>query len=148
MRVELRGVGKNFGQVAALTGVDLDLAAGSRTALVGPNGAGKSTLVRLLMGMLDGTGTIRLDGMDPRQHAAALARRIAYVPQQANIYDITIAEPGWRFLLVAASQSRRFAGRHRQAGRDIDTATWQRSRCHPRSRAPDQVGDRLHVPRL
>jgi ABC-type multidrug transport system ATPase subunit len=83
MRVELHGVGKRFGAVAALQGVDLDLAAGSRTALVGPNGSGKSTLVRLLLGMLAGDGTVLLDGVDPAVHRARLAPRIAYVPQLA-----------------------------------------------------------------
>lgn len=83
MRVELRAVGKSFGAVPALQGIDLDLPAGSRTALVGPNGSGKSTLVRLLMGMLAGDGEIRLDGLDPSRHRADLAPRIAYVPQIA-----------------------------------------------------------------
>jgi simple sugar transport system ATP-binding protein/D-xylose transport system ATP-binding protein len=49
--LQLRGISKNFGAVAALTEVDLDVAAGQVVAVVGDNGAGKSTLVKVLSGV-------------------------------------------------------------------------------------------------
>ncbi|MBA8794772.1 ABC-2 type transport system ATP-binding protein [Friedmanniella endophytica] len=49
--VRARGVGKWFGEVVALDGVDLDVGAGAVHGLIGPNGAGKTTLLGLLLGL-------------------------------------------------------------------------------------------------
>jgi ABC-2 type transport system ATP-binding protein len=46
-----RGVGKRFGGVVALAGVDLDVRPGGVVGLVGPNGSGKTTLLQILMGL-------------------------------------------------------------------------------------------------
>jgi ABC-type sugar transport system ATPase subunit len=49
--LRLAGIGKNFGPVRALVGVDLDIPAGQVTAIVGDNGAGKSTLIKTISGI-------------------------------------------------------------------------------------------------
>jgi D-xylose transport system ATP-binding protein len=49
--LRLAGVGKNFGPVQALHGIDLDIPAGQVTALLGDNGAGKSTLIKCVSGI-------------------------------------------------------------------------------------------------
>ena len=49
--LRLRGIGKNFGPVRALTDINLDIPAGQVTALVGDNGAGKSTLIKTISGI-------------------------------------------------------------------------------------------------
>jgi D-xylose transport system ATP-binding protein len=49
--LRLTGVGKNFGPVRALHGIDLDIPAGKVTALLGDNGAGKSTLIKCISGI-------------------------------------------------------------------------------------------------
>jgi D-xylose transport system ATP-binding protein len=49
--LRLRGIGKNFGPVRALTDINLDVPAGQVTALVGDNGAGKSTLIKTVAGI-------------------------------------------------------------------------------------------------
>jgi branched-chain amino acid transport system ATP-binding protein len=60
-----RALSRRFGALAAVDGVDLAVAAGSRHALIGPNGAGKSTLFRLVTGALRPTsGTVWLQGHD------------------------------------------------------------------------------------
>ena len=53
--LQLRGIGKNFGPVRALSGIDLDVPAGQVTALVGDNGAGKSTLIKTISGIWEPT---------------------------------------------------------------------------------------------
>lgn len=58
-----RGLRRRFGDVVALDGLDLDVAAGEVVALIGPNGAGKSTCFNILNGQIRPTsGTVRLFG--------------------------------------------------------------------------------------
>jgi len=49
--LRLRGVGKDFGTVAALRGLDLDIVDGELLAVLGPSGSGKSTLLRVIAGL-------------------------------------------------------------------------------------------------
>src|ERR1700719_1897579 len=50
--IELRGVEKNFGDIAIIRDINLSVAQGERHALIGPNGAGKSTLFNLISGYM------------------------------------------------------------------------------------------------
>ncbi|TGS46887.1 ABC transporter ATP-binding protein, partial [bacterium M00.F.Ca.ET.179.01.1.1] len=60
--LELNGVVKYYGKLAALAGVDLTVESGSRTAIVGPSGCGKTTLLRLIAGFeAPDSGRIALD---------------------------------------------------------------------------------------
>lgn len=95
MRVDLRGLHKRFGRVQALRDVSLQLPAGSRTALIGPNGSGKSTIVRILMGALGCAGEVRCDGEAVGEERAALASRIAYVPQVAPRFAAPVRDVVW-----------------------------------------------------
>ena len=74
-----------------LAGVDLELRAGSSTALVGVNGAGKSTLVSLLARLRDPTGgRITVDGADVRElDPARWQRTIALMPQDPVRYPLS-----------------------------------------------------------
>ncbi len=85
--IEITGLSKRFGATQALDGLDLTVAAGEVHGFLGPNGSGKSTTIRVLLGLLraDG-GTSRLLGGDPWHDAAALHRRLAYVPGDVNLW--------------------------------------------------------------
>jgi ABC-type multidrug transport system ATPase subunit len=101
VQIELKGLGKRFGKVAALADVSLTLSSGSRTALIGPNGSGKSTLVRVLIGMLAADGAVLIDGQPMTEDRSKLAARIAYVPQiaprlAAPVRDVVRAVAGLR----------------------------------------------------
>ena len=54
--LRLRGIGKSFGPVHALSDIDLEIPAGQVTALVGDNGAGKSTLIKTIAGIWEPSG--------------------------------------------------------------------------------------------
>jgi putative ABC transport system ATP-binding protein len=57
--------GLEHGQLAVLSGVDLEVDDGETLAIVGPSGSGKTTLLLLLAGLEQAqTGSIRLDGVD------------------------------------------------------------------------------------
>jgi branched-chain amino acid transport system ATP-binding protein len=63
--LRLRGVGRRFGGVVAVSGVDLEVRPGERRAILGPNGAGKTTLFNLVSGEFPPTaGTVELFGRD------------------------------------------------------------------------------------
>jgi branched-chain amino acid transport system ATP-binding protein len=63
--LRLRGVGRRFGGVHAVRGVDLEVAPGERRAILGPNGAGKTTLFNLISGEFPpSAGTVELFGSD------------------------------------------------------------------------------------
>lgn len=61
--LRLQGISKNFGAVAALTDVELEVAGGEVVAIVGDNGAGKSTLAKVLSGVhMPDAGSIEFSG--------------------------------------------------------------------------------------
>src|SRR5689334_21810327 len=63
--VEIDGVTKRFGDVTAVDGVSLEIAAGEFFALLGPSGCGKTTLLRMIAGFEEpGAGTVRIQGDD------------------------------------------------------------------------------------
>jgi Cu-processing system ATP-binding protein len=85
--LEIRGLGKRFGRVVALDGLDLTITRGRVTALVGPNAAGKSTLIRTILGLVHpDTGTLVLDN-EPLGRDWRYRERIGYMPQAAHFPD-------------------------------------------------------------
>jgi len=62
-RIELQGLGKQYGEVTAVADVDLSVAEGEVIALLGPSGCGKTTTLRMIAGLEDvTTGEIAIDG--------------------------------------------------------------------------------------
>jgi ABC-2 type transport system ATP-binding protein len=80
------GLGKRFGEVRALEGVDLELPAGKVLALLGTNGAGKTTIVRILATLLaPDVGWARVAGFDVATQARAVKRLIGLSGQYAAV---------------------------------------------------------------
>ncbi len=80
------GLGKRFGRVLALDGVDFELPAGGVLGVLGPNGAGKTTMVRILATLLTpDRGRARVAGLDVVEHPGAVRRLIGLSGQYAAV---------------------------------------------------------------
>jgi ATP-binding cassette, subfamily B, bacterial MsbA len=95
--VSFRGVSFAYAADAsapAIDGIDLDIAAGQKVALVGPSGAGKSTIFNLLLRFYDiDKGAIYVDGNDIRAVTLeSLRRNIALVTQEPILFDESVAD--------------------------------------------------------
>ncbi len=116
----MRGIGKSFPGVRALTDVSLTLRAGEVLALVGENGAGKSTLMKILAGAegLD-VGTILIDGREVAiaspHDAEALGVGMIYqefnlVPQLSALDNIVLGSEPVRGLFIDEAAAREGGG--------------------------------------
>jgi ABC-2 type transport system ATP-binding protein len=84
--LELRGLGKDYGDLVALHPTDLSVPAGQAVALVGHNGSGKSTLLRIVAGLLEASdGEVVVDGHPAGTPDARAAT--SYVPDEPVLYD-------------------------------------------------------------
>jgi len=113
LAVDLDGVRKRYGGLAAVDGVSLAVAQGQTVALVGPSGAGKTTLLRLMAGSLaPDDGVVRLHGRDigalaPGRKLAGLvgivAQQYDLVPNLSALQNVLAGHLGswslWRSLL-------------------------------------------------
>ncbi len=84
--VETRGVRKQFGEVAAVDGVDLATREGEFLVLLGPSGCGKTTLLRMIAGLEHPTGGQILIGGQVVNDLPPRARKIAMVFQSYALY--------------------------------------------------------------
>jgi sodium transport system ATP-binding protein len=85
--IEVDGISKRFGSVAALNGVSFTSRDGRITGLLGPNGAGKSTCLRILYTVLQpDSGTARVDGIDVVEHPLDARRELGVLPHGAGLY--------------------------------------------------------------
>jgi len=87
-----QSLGKAYGEVQALTGVDLMVPKNSIFGFLGPNGAGKTTLMKILLGLAKpttGGGTIF--GRDITSESLAIRERIGYLPQHPRFIETMTA---------------------------------------------------------
>jgi iron complex transport system ATP-binding protein len=84
-----------YGRTPVLRGVSMGISAGGFAGILGPNGSGKTTMLKALAGTLRPSGgRVTLEGRDLAQvPRAALARRMAVVPQETHLaFDYSVIE--------------------------------------------------------
>ncbi|KGQ18499.1 Sulfate and thiosulfate import ATP-binding protein CysA [Lysobacter dokdonensis DS-58] len=93
MDLHLKGISKHYPGVAALDGVDLDIASGELVALLGPSGSGKTTLLRVIAGLLHpDAGTLHFGETDATSMRLR-QRNVGFVFQQYALFrHMTVAE--------------------------------------------------------
>ncbi len=86
--LELTGVTKYYGALAAVKDVHFTARPGEVLGYLGPNGSGKSTTVKMVTGLMTpSSGVISYKGRDIQQELLAHRRRIGYVPESPDLYS-------------------------------------------------------------
>jgi ABC-2 type transport system ATP-binding protein len=128
--IEAAGLGRDYGEVRALAGLDLSVPRGSVVGLLGPNGAGKTTAMLLLATLLSPTrGHARVFGHDVVADRKAVRRRLGLVFQETTVDGLLTVEEN---LLFAA----RLAGLGGRLGRAAVSDAIERAGLAPRTRQP------------
>jgi len=98
--IETAELWKNYGDVAAVRGLSLQVPAGSIYGFLGRNGAGKTTTIKVLLGMAHPTrGDARVFGLaaDTQEASVDIRRRTGFVSEDKDLYDYMTAEGMIRF---------------------------------------------------
>ena len=92
--IQARGLSKHFGDLKAVSELDLNVPRGEIYGFLGPNGSGKSTTIRMLCGLLTPTeGTADVLGTQIPGKAKHLKPRIGYMTQKFSLFgDMTVEE--------------------------------------------------------
>lgn len=86
--LEVINLHKSYGNKEVLKGINLKVDEGTIFGFIGHNGAGKSTTIKSIVGILDyDSGEIYVDGIDVSKYPIETKKRIAYIPDNPDIYD-------------------------------------------------------------
>jgi len=85
--IETNALNKRFGEVHAVSDLDLTVESGEVFGFLGPNGAGKSTTINILLGFLaPSSGTVRVLGKDVTEQSRAVRQRLGLLPEGYEPY--------------------------------------------------------------
>jgi putative spermidine/putrescine transport system ATP-binding protein len=117
--VRLRGLRKEFGDIVAVDGVDLDVLDGEFITLLGPSGSGKTTVLRMIAGFeLPSSGTVELGGVDVTRRAP-FERDVNTVFQDYALFPHMSVRENVEYGLRVRRVGR--SDRRRQAAEALDT---------------------------
>ena len=94
--ITISGLTKNYGKIAALDNLSLEVPRGSAFAFLGPNGAGKTTFFYMIAGLIrSDSGKILIDEEDVTDKTVSLraSKGLAYLPQEPSVFGrLTVEE--------------------------------------------------------
>ena len=83
--IEFRNVSFSYGDVPVVENLSFTIQKGETVGLIGANGAGKSTIMKLMLGLLSGSGEIQVDGLPVcRDNLAEIRKKIGFVLQDSD----------------------------------------------------------------
>ncbi len=86
--LEIKNLTKIYGEKRAVDNLSLHIAPGEIYGFIGHNGAGKTTTLKASVGILDfDEGEIRIGGVSIREDPLSCKRRIAYIPDNPDLYE-------------------------------------------------------------
>jgi ABC-2 type transport system ATP-binding protein len=97
--IEVESFSKLYGDLRAVQSLSFAVRRGEVVGLVGPNGAGKTTTLRSIAGIVRPTeGTIRVAGHDLAREPVAAKRRLAFIPDEPQLFEYLTVEEHLRFV--------------------------------------------------
>jgi len=92
--IQVQGLGKRFGEIQAVDGLEFSVREGEIFGFLGPNGAGKTTTIRMLVGLLKpDTGSAWVNGFDAIKDPVRAKESVGVVPETSNLYgELTALE--------------------------------------------------------
>jgi len=101
LAIKVENLSKNFGQLAAVSSVNLKILRKEIYALIGPNGAGKTTLIKMMVGLLSpDSGYVSIFGHDIIKQPEEAKKLFAYISDNPTAYDYLT---GKEFLFLTGS---------------------------------------------
>ena len=85
--LEVRGLAKRFGEIQAVSGLDLTIYEGDVYGFIGPNGAGKTTTIRMILGLIHSdSGTVKIFGKDLKKNFREAVSEIGALVEAPAFY--------------------------------------------------------------
>ena len=83
--IEFRNVTFSYGEAPVVENLSFSIQKGETVGLIGANGAGKSTIMKLMLGLITGSGEIKVDGLPMnRENLAEIRKKIGFVLQDSD----------------------------------------------------------------
>lgn len=110
--IELINLTKRYGNITAISNINLTIPNGQFFGFLGPNGAGKTTTIKTIVGLLKPTsGTVKVEGFDVQKEPIRAKQVVGFIPDKPFIYEKLTGREFLRFV----------AGLYEVNGNEVDT---------------------------